>query len=133
MCLFRKKKVANKSNPSDSKEYGLGKDFLSLLDDQMQKSKEEPPQTKNHKNSLGRVFYSLLYNTNVATQDKASRQKYMDQRKKSIICAYNGDNVRELSLQYHCSQKEIVQILRESIAKNDKGLAAREIQAVGGK
>ena len=119
MCLFRKKKVANKSTPSDSKEYGLGQDFFSLLDNQMQKSKGKQSQAEMSNDSLGRDFYSLLYDTNVATQGEASHQRYMDQRRKSIISAYNGENVRALSLQYRCSQREILQILRESIAKND--------------
>lgn len=94
----------------------LGREFYSIYDDK---------ETVSSKvGSLGRRFYDIfddsLSASGVGKED--THRKHIDKNKKSIISAYNGENVRELSLQYRCSQKEIIHILRESVAKNDKML-----------
>ena len=120
MCLFRKKKVTYKKRQSVSNGSDIAKDFFTLLDEERQKSEEKQSQAKNSKGSLGRDFYSIFNDTAAVDQDKDAHRRFVDQHRKSIISAYNGENIRALSLQYHCSQKEIIQILKESIAKNDK-------------
>lgn len=45
---------------------------------------------------------------------------YIEKNKKNIISDYNENNIRKINLKYHCSQEDIINILRESIAKNDR-------------
>ena len=120
MCLFRKKKPAIRKESTQVKQ-SLGRDFYSIFHDEA-KTDAEAKNTESEPLSFGKLFYDIFDDSvngkNLTTGEK--HRLYMDRNRKNIISAYNGDNVRELSLQYRCSQKEILQILRESIAKNDK-------------
>ena len=109
MCLFRKNNV-QKKQPNVQKESSLGKDFFALLCEENQKTRQ-----------LGTNAFDDG-NVETKTARKDSRQRLIDQSRKSIVSAYNGENIRDLSLQYRCSQKEIIQILKESIAENDKAV-----------
>ena len=119
MCLFWKNKVDKKQSEMQVKQ-GLGREFYSIYSDK---------ETSSQKvGGLGRSFYDIfddsLSASGISKED--THRKHIDKHNKSIISAYNGENVRELSLQYRCSQKEIIHILRESIAKNDKNFATAE-------
>ena len=118
-----------KSKNDNSARKGLGRDFYSIFDDKAVHEKtntEDTPTDEKEAASLGRLFYSI-FNDSVESKNLTKEEKhrlYLEQNRKSIISAYNGDNVRELSLLYHCSQSDIIKILRESIAKNDKNCLA---------
>ena len=117
MCLFRKKKT--KEIPPVRR--GLGREFYSIFNDDVE-TKAEANTSEREKATLGRFFYDI-FDDSVKGKNLTKEEKhrlYMEQNKKSIISAYNGDNIRELSLLYRCSQSDIIIILRESIAKNDK-------------
>ena len=117
MCLFRKKKT--KEIPQVRR--GLGRDFYSIFNDDIE-TKAEANTSEREKATLGRLFYDI-FDDSVKGKNLTKEEKYrlyIDQNRKSIISAYNGDNIRELSLLYRCSQSDIIAILRESIAKNDK-------------
>ena len=117
MCLFRKKKT--KEIPQVRR--GLGGEFYSIFNDDVE-TKAEANTSKRDTVNLGSFFYDI-FDDSVKGKNLTKEEKhrlYMEQNRKSIISAYNGENVQELSLQYRCSQKEIICILRESIAKNDK-------------
>lgn len=122
MCF---KKIKN----NNSVRKGLGRDFYSIFDEKTvhEKANTEDTQTDEREAaSLGRLFYSIFYDS-VESKKLTKEEKhrlYLEKNRKSIISAYNGDNVRELSLLYHCSQSDIIKILRESIAKNDKNCLA---------
>lgn len=130
MCLFGKNKVTYNKCQSFSNGSGIAKDFFTLLDEERQNIKEKQSQAKNSTSSLGKDFYSIFNDTATVNQDKDVHRRFVDQHRKSIISAYNGENIRALSLQYHCSQKEIIQILKESIAKNDKNCLGHNIVEV---
>ena len=118
-----------KSKNDNSVRKGLGRDFYSIFGDKTVHEKtntEDTPRDEKEAASLGRLFYSI-FNDSVESKNLTKEEKhrlYLEQNRKSIISAYNGDNVRELSLLYHCSQSDIIKILRESIAKNDKNCLA---------
>lgn len=118
-----------KSKNDNSVRKGLGRDFYSIFDDKTVYKKtntEDKPTDERETVSLGLLFYNI-FNDSVKSKNLTKEEKhrlYLEQNRKSIISAYNGDNVRELSLLYHCSQSDIIKILRESIAKNDKNCLA---------
>ena len=117
MCLFRKKKT--KEIPQVKR--GLYRDFYSIFNDDVE-AKAETNNVERYNATLGRLFYDI-FDDSVRVKNLTKGEKhrlYMEQNRRSIISAYNGDNVQELSLLYHCSKQEIIQILKESIAKNDK-------------
>ena len=117
MCLFRKKKT--KEIPQVRRN--LGRDFYSIFNDDVE-TKAEANTAEREKATLGRLFYDI-FDDSVKEKKLTKEEKhrlYIEQNRKSIISAYNGDNVRELSLLYRCSNNDIIQILRESISKNDK-------------
>lgn len=126
MCLRKKQK--NQNNNSERKS--LGRDFFSIFDDKVLSEKLDEmkgEKKESESESLGRLFYSI-FNDSVESKKLTREEKhrlYIEQNRKSIISAYNGDNVRELSLLYRCSQSDIIAILRESIAKNDKNILSK--------
>lgn len=117
MCLFRKKK----SEGAPQVKRGLGRDFYSIFNDDVE-AKAEANTSERETATFGRLFYDI-FDDSVKGKKLAKEERhrsYMEQNRKSIISEYNGDNIRELSLLYRCSQSDIIAILRESIAKNDK-------------
>ena len=123
MCLFRKNK-ADKKQPEAQEKRGLNRHFYDIYEDVVLQNADN--NSEKEAASLGRLFYSI-FSDSVESKNLTKEEKhrlYLEQNRKSIISAYNGDNVRELSLLYHCSQSDIIKILRESIAKNDKNCLA---------
>ena len=120
MCLRKKQ-----NNNSERKS--LGRDSFSIFDDKVLSEKSDEVKggkTESESESLGRLFYSI-FNDSVESKKITKEEKhrlYLEQNRKSIISAYDGDNIRELSLLYRCSQSDIIAILRESIARNDKNI-----------
>ena len=117
MCLFRKKK----SEGTPQVRGGLSRDFYSIYDDKLE-AKADANNVERESASLERLFYDI-FDDSVKGKNLSKEERhrlYMEQNRKSIISAYDGENVRALSLQYRCSQKEIIQTLKDSIAKNDK-------------